>query len=447
MTGGLARASSASADAGGQALRRLYASAAAGFVLFAIWGSLFPFNFQPAALDAVAARFSSAWIADWSLTDLISNVLLFVPIGLLLTATVANGRPHRIAAAAAAALTGSIALSATIEVVQALVPSRTPSIIDIAAEVCGAGAGAALWRWLGTEIDALSTAAIGMIRRSTRTERSLLLYCLVFAVAWLVPADFTLRPAEIGDKYVHQRLLLPFTPSPDAATRTALGLTIAAAMPLGIAAMLCGCAPGTRRTVATGTAIAAASLVVLEVGQITVFSRTTDGASLLAALGGALAGIVAVARRSTRIGIASRRSLGELAIPVAVWLALAVFVEWWPFHVALNPARASAQMTAWSRAPFRWPSGLSDIIPGTVLAFVAGWWLRRDRPAPFARLYSVLVLALAAMTFLIFETGRVLLPAARPTLLSVAIKTTALAVALLAHGTLTPETSGRRRTP
>ena len=211
--------------------------------------------------------------------------------------------------------------------------------------------------------------------------------------------------------------------------------------------MLCGCAPATRRTVAGATAIAAVSLVVLEVGQIAVFSRTTDGASLLASLAGALAGTVAVARRSTRIGVPPRRSIGELVIPVVVWLALAVFVEWWPFHVALSAARASAQMTAWSRAPFRPPSALSDIIPGTILALVAGWWLRRDRPAPFARLYSVLVLALAAIVFLVFETGRVLLSSARPTLLSVAIKTMALAVALHAHGALTPAIPARRRTP
>src|SRR3954454_4749852 len=325
MTGGRVRASSASAPAGGRAVRRLYALTAAGFVLFAIWGSVFPFNFEPASVDAVAARFSSEWMADWSLTDLLSNVLLFVPIGLFLTATVADGRPQRIAVAAAAAFAGSVALSAAIEVVQGFLPSRTPSISPIAAEVCTAGAGAALWWWLGTEIDALSTAAIATVRRSTRTERLLLLYCLVFAVAWLVPADFTLRPAEIGDKYLHKRLLLPFTPSPDAATRTALGLTVAAAVPLGVAAMLCGCAKGVRRTVASGTAIAAGSLVVFEVAQIAVFSRTTDGASLLASVAGALAGTVAVSRRSTRIGVPPRRSIGELAIPIVAWLGLAAF--------------------------------------------------------------------------------------------------------------------------
>ena len=80
----------------------------------------------------------------------------------------------------------------------------------------------------------------GMVRRSTRVERMLLACCAAFAVAWWLPADFTLRPAEIGDKYLHKRLLLPFTPSPDAATPFELATIAAAAVPIGLAAVLCG---------------------------------------------------------------------------------------------------------------------------------------------------------------------------------------------------------------
>jgi VanZ family protein len=336
-------------------------------------------------------------------------------------------------------------LSAAIEFAQAFLPSRTPSVIDIAAETCGAAAGAALWCYLGAEIDALSAAAVAMLRRSTATERCLLLYCLIFGIAWLAPADFTLRPAEIGDKYLHQRLLLPFTPSPDAATRTELAAAVAAAIPLGIAALLCGCARAPRRSVISGTAIVAASLVVLEIAQITVFSRTTDEASLLAALTGALVGVAAAARRgSSRCPAASRtrravdpgRGVGRPGRAGRM--------------VAVSPrARSGARRRADDgvvRAPFRWPSGPFDPVPGVAMAMVAGRWLRRGAPAPFIRLHTVMVLGLGVLTFLIFEAGRVLLSAARPTLLSVAIKTAAVAVALHAHGVPTLVTARRRRT-
>lgn len=446
MIGGSVRSASASAQACGRATRGLYALAATTFALFAIWGSLFPFDFHPVPLATAGARFSSEWTAvrtDWSLTDLASNILLFVPIGLFLTATAAKARPQRTAAAAGAAFAASVALSAAVEFLQAFVPMRTPSVIDVAAEAVGAGVGVALWRVLGAEVDVLVAAALQMLGRSTRTERLLLMYCLVFAVAWLVPADFTLRPAEIGDKYMHQRLLLPFVPSPDAATRVELCVIVAAAIPLGAAGMLCGCAPGTRRAVVSGAAIAGASLAALELGQIPVFSRTTDGASLLAALAGAFAGALAAGHGRRQTIAVPRIPIAGVLIPVVLWFALAALVEWWPFHVVLNPARASVQMIAWSRAPFRLPSGPLDVVPGAALAVVAGLWLRRGLAAPFVRLHTVLVLAFGAMTFLVFETGRVLLQSAHPTLLSVALETAALGLALHADRILTPRVPDR----
>lgn len=316
MIGDPARAARSSARAGGHSTGGLYALAAMAFALFAIWGSLFPFDFHPASLSTARARFAAEWMAVrtvWSLTDLASNILLFVPIGLFVTATAAKARPQRSAAAIGAAVAASVVLSAAIEFGQALVPSRTPSALDIAAEAVGACAGATLWRFLGAEVDALAAAALEILRRSTRTERLLLVYCLVFAVAWLVPADFTLRPTEIGDKYIHQRLLLPLMPSPDAATRGELWLTAAAAIPLGAAGMLCGRAPGTRRAVSQGAAIAGASLAALELAQVPVFSRTTDVASLLAALVGAFAGVLAIKTVMLGVALHAPRTLTSIA--------------------------------------------------------------------------------------------------------------------------------------
>jgi hypothetical protein len=223
--------------------------------------------------------------------------------------------------------------------------------------------------------------------------------------------------------------------------------TVVAAIPLGVAALLCGCGRAMRRTATSGAAIVAASLVTLELAQVSVFSRTTDSASLLAALAGALVGVVTASQGTARTVVRSRRSLGAPLTLVATWLAVAVLVEWWPFQFVLDPARAGAQMTAWSRAPFRWPAGPFDLVPGMAMAIVAGRWLRRGAAAPFIRLHTVLILGLGGVTFLLFETGRVLLSTARPTLLSVALKTAALAVGLHAHGFPTPVTAGRRPAP
>ena len=163
---------------------------------------------------------------------------------------------------------------------------------------------------------------VGVVRRSTVAERVLLACCAVFAVAWLLPADFTLRPGEIADKYQHKRLLLPWMPSPDAASPGELAAIAAAAVPIGLAAVALRRHRHTaRRSAASGALIAAIGLVALEVIQVPVFSRTTDANELLAALGGSTAG--AIGGYGARSGRRSPASNGErcgLLAVVLLWV-------------------------------------------------------------------------------------------------------------------------------
>jgi hypothetical protein len=273
-------------------------------------------------------------------------------------------------------------------------------------------------------------AALRTIGRSTRLERILLLCCAAFAIAWWLPADFTLRPPEIGDKYFHKRLLLPFTPSPDAATPAELAMIAAAAIPLGLAAVLCGCGSQSRRSIASGAVIAAVALVAMELLQIPIFSRTTDGTELLAALGGSTAGSAAAAfsDRPRIVGI-DRRMLRATAAVVLLMAVTFVF-EWWPFQFTADRPRAVLEAISWSRAPFRWPASVSDLLPGAVLAAAAGMFARPRLDPRFVRMQTMLVVGFAGAVFVICEGGRVLLAGGRPTLMSVLVKLAALAVGL-----------------
>jgi hypothetical protein len=118
-------------------------------------------------------------------------------------------------------------------------------------------------------------------------------YSVLFAIAWLLPLDFTIRPQAIADKYFHKRLLTPFRPSPDAATGLELCAALVAGFPLGAAAVLGGAAAGQRRPLFSALAVAMPTLVLLEAAQATVFSRTTDMTSMLAVMTGTAAGAVA----------------------------------------------------------------------------------------------------------------------------------------------------------
>jgi VanZ family protein len=272
-----------------------FTGAAAAFVGFAVWGSLFPFEFHAVPAAEALRLFWAPWLrgaATWSISDLVSNVLLFIPIGVFATASL-DGRTissRRTLIAPVVVVAGALALSTAVEFSQAFIPDRTPSAVDVLAETLGAAIGAAAWRLRGAKFDDRIGNAIAAVAGASVPCRVLLTYCAVFAIAWLLPLDFTLRPGEIADKYEHKRLLLPFVPSPDAASRLELGAAFAAGLPLGVAAVVCGAAPGRRRELASALRLAIPALVALEVLQATVFSRTTDTTSLLAVIAATVAG-------------------------------------------------------------------------------------------------------------------------------------------------------------
>jgi VanZ family protein len=270
-----------------------FAAAAAAFVAFAAWGSLFPFEFVHTPSAYAWELFWAPWQrgpASWSISDLVSNVMLFVPIGMCLTAALDARVPSPRPAGALGVVAFAVALSIAVEAGQAYVPYRTPSAVDVLAETLGAALGALAWRLRGAAADARISAAIAAAIEAPVRRRVLLAYCLLFAVAWLLPLDFTLRPGEIADKYVHKRLLLPLTPSPDAASGLELALAFIAAIPIGVAAVVCGPAPGGRRRLRAALAAALPALCLLEAAQVTVFSRTTDTTAFLALVAATVAG-------------------------------------------------------------------------------------------------------------------------------------------------------------
>lgn len=411
-------------------LARAYFAAAAGFIVFAVWGSLFPFVFNQIPIDVALDWFLATWrteAVNLSLTDLVSNVLLFVPIGLFLTAALEHRQPPASRTQLAiVVLLASAALSLSVEIGQAFVPQRTPSIVDVIAEVVGTAIGIALWRAAATELDSLARSAWHVVQRASQVERLLMVYGVVFAGLWLLPYDFTIRPAEIGDKYQHGRLLLPFTVAIDAATPAELALTLASAVPLGVGAALVGGGRTARRSVARATTIAAGVLVLLELGQVPVFSRTTDATELLAAVVGAIGGAVVAAAMTHRPDVWTlERSALNMVMPVAAWSVAAVVAEWWPLQFAFDPERARLETQAWARAPFRAPHGLFDVLSGALLACTAGVWLGSRLSREFTRLQIMLVIVAAGAVFTTFEVGRVLLIGGRPTLVGPLVKVAA----------------------
>ena len=277
---------------------RVYTCVAVAFVAFATWGSWFPFVFRPLPLSvAVEWLWWSVTPTQLSLSDALSNLLLFVPVGVFAASVI--GRSGRWRDSVCVIALGA-ALSIVLEIGQLLVPWRIPSVLDVAFETAGLVIGVIVRRVAASELDALTCKVITAWRRAAPVERSLWAYAGAFAIAWLMPFDFTIRPAEIADKYEHKRLLWPWMPSPDAATALEWWLTAAAAVPLGWAIVLWTSSTGCRRPVSAAIAHALVLLVALTLLQVTVFSRTTDTTLTFMAFGGATIGALTAARVTAR---------------------------------------------------------------------------------------------------------------------------------------------------
>lgn len=105
---------------------RLFAALFGYITLIILLLTLNPFYF------AFPMHVSFHWESSWG--NLISNILLFLPIGFL----------YRLTTKRRGALLLGTGMSLTIEIIQIFIPARTPSIIDILANTFGAGLGAYL---------------------------------------------------------------------------------------------------------------------------------------------------------------------------------------------------------------------------------------------------------------------------------------------------------------
>ena len=113
-----------------------------GVALLIVWGSLYPFEFSLPTPPQLKLRLAHAASHFMSRSDLVANVLLYIPLGGVLQ--LALLRPRRMRAFVAAGVAGSL-LSLTMELCQLATPHRVTSVFDWLLNSTGAvlGAGAA----------------------------------------------------------------------------------------------------------------------------------------------------------------------------------------------------------------------------------------------------------------------------------------------------------------
>ncbi len=117
------------------------------YLVLVVYTSLHPFSEWRAPAQEVRVFLTAPWPAYFTWTDLILNVLAYVPVGLLLTLVLMAFL--RGAAAAALASVLGILMSLAIEVLQVFLPGRIPSNADLLCNTVGTLAGVSLALTIG----------------------------------------------------------------------------------------------------------------------------------------------------------------------------------------------------------------------------------------------------------------------------------------------------------
>ena len=138
---------------------------AAAYTLLVIYASLHPFSGWRDSGAPASAFLFAAWPRYWSVFDLVTNALAYVPLGFLWVPALQPRYGSLLAPLMAAALGACLSLS--LETLQNFLPSRVPSNLDLGSNSLGAVLGAlAGMRWGahlldGGSLHALRTRLVG----------------------------------------------------------------------------------------------------------------------------------------------------------------------------------------------------------------------------------------------------------------------------------------------
>jgi VanZ family protein len=391
---------------------RHYGWLALGFLAFAVYGSLVPLDFRPLAIGDASARYWAAWqvpIRVESRSDWLSNILLFIPLGFLLTGWIAVDRPrHALAVAVLAIPAASAVLSAAIEFAQVYFPSRTISSRDVVAETIGGAIGGVAWLAAGPWLTGLARAGAKGV--GGRAVWLLPAYFLALILAHVMPLDITISPVELYHKYKAGMI----QPIPFASGGSGLAelskRAVDEASGFLVVGLLMGRAMGwrswnSRAVLVRGLGIAGS----VEVLQLFVASRRFDATDVVVGALAVLGGWVAA--RATPGSPESRITGHARFLCLVGWLGLVVVSSWSPFDFGPDVRSWRTKTLAIAPLPFSdyyfgsvW-NAAGQIFQKATLFFPLGMLTGRGRWE---------TLLTASGLAVVFEAGQVALPGRQP---------------------------------
>lgn len=276
---------------------RLTSYAALFYLLFVIYGSLLPFDFNQRTFAEAWSLFSNIRFLNLgaaSRADWIANILLYIPLAYLaLDGLVKGGRSQRRYPfmATLAVFIFCVLVSIGIEFTQIFFQPRTVSLNDLIAEFIGTLIGITLWHTASEQLTRLRYQVVS--GGPAAIWAAAILYLVAYLAFSLFPYDFVISWTELSAKLNkgYWNPLFTSVGCSEAIRCTAkLGIEVAAVMPIGF---LLGMFLGRRAVSGYNIALVAGLLLgaAIEIMQLFVVSGVSQGASILTRAVGMVLGL------------------------------------------------------------------------------------------------------------------------------------------------------------
>ncbi len=409
--------------------RRALLVGAGCYLLFIVYGSLVPLDFNPRPLaaawrDFLAVRYFELGVesrADW-----IANGVLYMPLAYLLSAGLAASRGSVAAQLlrAVAVFLACAALALGVEFTQLFFPPRTVSINDIIAELVGSALGIAVWCAWGGALERLWNE---MKRGGLVAIRAaVIVYVVAYLTLSLFPYDFYISAQEFSQKLASGSYGLLVAPAACGGLAICMSKLVAemiVVVPLGV---LLGMVLGKAALRAYATAVwyGLALGFAIEAAQLFIASGVSQGVSLLTRAAGLSIG-VALHRR---VRLQWLLALQPIVVPAVLlasvpyllalmwlngwfssgWVGIdqgrenLLEVHWLPFYYHYFTTETVALVSALVNAVTYIPVGIGCWL----------WWFARVSPA--ANGSSAMPAGIAAALAGVMEAGKLFVPGKHP---------------------------------
>jgi glycopeptide antibiotics resistance protein len=428
--------------------RRAYFALALSAIAFVLYGSLLPFELRPLPLASAWEQFRVAMVAiplaRISRSDVLANILLFVPIGFSLAGSLLLDRTRRFGIVGATPVIVAVSLGVSLfaEFLQTFSEGRVPSPLDVAAQTLGCLVGIAAWALTGARLTTWSRQTIAS-RGEDRLTRVLTLVAVGWLFVKLAPFDITVDLGDLAQRVRAGKIAL--TPLRDSGGTLAWRLwdvvaEAAGAIPLG-AASLVGFNNGRHRTPAAAFAVGATLVVLVEVGHVFLRSHSAIATDAICGALGVGLGVWIATRvlphAEQAFASPPSRVVSAPAVALcAVWYAVLCGYHWLPYDFVVDNADIRRKLARVSLLPFAgygassYLNALNDLLVKVSLAVPLGVAAAFVYRGPASRIQTAAWLIVGVGVFGMLEFGQLFLPTRIPDLTDVLVGAVGMYVGL-----------------